>query len=92
MKLLAFVETFNRDDVTFARRRERRTGQDTLAFDDHGASAARTLIASLFSASETEFVSENVEQSQARVQRKFVCLVVNTKSCAHAYLPVHLFP
>jgi hypothetical protein len=54
VKLVAFGEALNRDDVlTFARCRKRQTGQDTLAFDNNGARAARALIAALLRAWET---------------------------------------
>ena len=78
VKLIAFGEAFNGDDVlALARRRKRQTGQDTLAFDDDRACAARALIAPLLRAGQTEHVAKSVQQRQARVQREFVGRVVN---------------
>ena len=78
MKLIAFGEAFNGDDVpALARRRKRQTGQNTLTFDDDRACAARALIAPLLRAGQTKHVAKRVQQRQARVQLEFVDRVVN---------------
>ena len=66
VQLVAGGEAFNGDDVlALARRRQRQTGQDTLAVDDDRARAARALIAPLLRADEAEHVAKRVEQRQA---------------------------
>jgi len=66
VKHFAAAEAFNGDDVlTFARRRQRQTGQDTLAVDDDGTRAACALIAPLLRARQTEHIAEDVQQGNA---------------------------
>ena len=85
VKLVAFGEAFNRNDVlAFARRRQRQTGQDTLAVDDDGTRAARALIAPFLRACQTEHIAEGIQQGQARVHREFVGRVVHAKTRSHA--------
>ena len=62
VKHVASGEAFNRHDVlAFARRRERQTGQDTLAVDDDGTRAACALIAPFLRAWQTEHIAEGVQ-------------------------------
>jgi hypothetical protein len=78
VKLVALGKAFDRHDMlAVARRRQRQTGQDTLAFDDDRARAARALIAPLLRSGQTEYVAESVQQRKARVQREFVGRVVD---------------
>jgi hypothetical protein len=63
VKLIAFGEAFNGDDVlALARRRKGQTGQNTLTFDDDRACAARALIAPLLRAGQTKHVAKRVQQ------------------------------
>jgi len=88
VKLVAFGEAFNGDDVlALARRNKRQTGQDTLAFDDDRARTARALIAPLLRAGQTEHVAECVQERQARVHREFVGRVVDEDSGFHVDHP-----
>jgi hypothetical protein len=90
VKLVACREAFNRDDVlALAGRRQRQTGQDTLAVDDDRAGTARALIATFLSTGQTEHVAQRVQQREARVYRQFVGRVVHTESRVHGD---HLVP
>ena len=92
VKLVACGEAFNRDDVlALARRRQRQTGQDTLAVDDDRARAARALIASLLRAGQTEHVAESVQQRQARESTESSWVVLLTRILVFMSITSHFF-
>ena len=66
--------------------RKRQTGIDSLTVHQHGASAARSLIAPLLRAHQLQAIPEGVQQRHARVDQEGMSSAVHTQSDVQQFL------
>ena len=71
MQLIAFRQTFDgRDFTAVVNHRQRQTGVDTPAVDEHGAGATLTVIAAFLCAGQIELFAQQVESDTRGSRRK----------------------